>query len=155
MRRHWIIACVVLSGCLLESASTSKKLNDSVEAINKATRWGQLGQAQMLVDPIYRSRFMETHSHWGQLIQLADSEVMQVELAPDKQSAISVISYQWYMNDAMTLHESVVRQRWSRMSDHFALFSETVVQGDPRLLQPKAGPAVMTADGELGLMRTD
>jgi hypothetical protein len=152
MRRSWILACLVLSGCLFESLSATKKLNDSVNAVNKATRWGQLSQVTPLVDPIYRARFMETHSHWGQAIQLADSEVVQVEIAPDKQNAVSVISYEWYVNDAMTLHTSVVRQRWSRVSDHFTLFSEAVVQGDPRLLQSKFGPQVMTTTGgEIGL----
>jgi hypothetical protein len=77
---------------------------------------------------------------------------MQVELAPDKQTAVSLIAYEWYSNDAMTLHQSVVRQRWSKVSDNFGLFSEAVVQGDPRLLQPKAGPPVMTTTGgEIGL----
>jgi hypothetical protein len=152
MRRSSILVCVLLSGCLFESLTASKRLSDSVQAMNKATRWGQLGQASQMVDPIYRARFMETHSHWGQTIQVADSEVMQVELAPDKESATSIIAYEWYMNDAMTLHQSVVRQRWSKMSGNFGLFSEAVVQGDPRLLQPKAGPQIMTAtDGEIGL----
>lgn len=152
MRHPYILVCVLLSGCLFESLTASKRLNDSVQAMNKATRWGQLGQASQLVDPIYRARFMETHSHWGQTIQIGDSEVMQVELAPDKQSAVSIVSYEWYMNDAMTLHQSVVRQRWSKGSDNFGLFSEAVVQGDPRLLQSKAGPQVMTTtSGEIGL----
>jgi len=152
MRRSILIVCVLLSGCLFESLTASKRLSDSVESMNKSTRWGQFAQAAQLVDPIYRSRFMETHSHWGQTIQVADSEVMQVELAPDKQSAVSMIAYEWYMNDAMTLHQSVVRQRWSKTSDNFGLFSEAVVQGDPRLLQPKAGPQVMTTTGgEIGL----
>ena len=57
------------------------------------------------------------------------------------------------MNDAMTLHQSVVRQRWSRMSGDFGLFSEAVVQGDPRLLA-SATQKPMTADtGALGLMQ--
>ena len=135
---------------MLESASTAKKFSDSVEAMNKATRWGQLGQATLLVDPIYRSRFAESHAHWGRVIQVADSEVLQLDIAPDKESAISIISYEWYMNDAMSLHQSVVRQRWTRMAGGFGLFSEAVVQGDSRLLAAHNAP--MTADsGALGM----
>ena len=45
-RRSSILAVrAARRGCMLESASTGKKFSDSVEAINKATRWGQLGQA--------------------------------------------------------------------------------------------------------------
>ena len=84
------------------------------------------------------------------MIQVADSEVLQLEIAQDKESAVSVISYEWYLNDAMTLHQSVVRQRWTRMSGGFGLFSEAVVQGDARLLAQHNAP--MTADsGALGM----
>jgi hypothetical protein len=135
--------CTALSGsvagCLFESLTAQHKFSDTVDQMNKATRWGQLGQATSMVDPAYRTQFSSSHAGWGELIQVADSEVVQLDLAADKQSAVSVVSYEWYMKSAMTLHQSVVRQRWSRNHDHFGLLSESVVQGDPRLLAP--GPA--------------
>jgi hypothetical protein len=134
---------------MLDNASTGRKFSDSVEAINKATRWGQLNQATNLVDPIYRGRFAETHAHWGQVIQIGNSEVMQLEIASDKESAVSVIAYEWYTNNGMDLHQSVVRQRWSRVNGNFALFSEAVVQGDPRLLASRQQKPMSADTGAL------
>ncbi|MGD8859293.1 MAG: hypothetical protein PVI30_04725 [Myxococcales bacterium] len=124
------------SGCMLQNTGPTKKLTDAVHEMNKATRWGQLGAASRMVEPAYRSRFAESHRHWGSMVQVADSEVVHMELAGDGETAISLISYQWYLTRAMTLHQSVVRQRWSAMGGGYGLVSEVVVQGDPRLLEP-------------------
>jgi hypothetical protein len=122
------------SACFFQNATSTKRFNETVLEMNKATRWGQLGQAARLVDPSYRSQFAASHAAWGDQIQLGDSEVLQIELAPNEESATSTVSYEWYSTDAMTLERSVVRQRWSRGARGFLLLSEVVVKGDPRLL---------------------
>ena len=133
-------ACALLAGCLLENASAGKKLTDAVTEMNKATRWGQLNFAAQMVEPVYRPQFLANHAHWGERVQVADSEVVHVELTPDEDNAVAMIVYQWYATEAMTLHQSVVRQRWAREGDGYALLSETIVQGDARLFaQADAG----------------
>jgi hypothetical protein len=139
------LACALLVGCFLENASSGKKLSDAVTEMNKATRWGQLSLAAQMVEPVYRPQFLANHAHWGQRVQVADSEVVHVELTTDEDNAVAMIVYQWYATEAMTLHQSVVRQRWAREGDGYALLSETIVQGDARLFAQAEGtrePAV-------------
>jgi hypothetical protein len=144
MRSIAACACLLLAGCFLENASSAKKLNDAVTEMNKATRWGQIGMAAQMVEPVYRQKFIANHSRWGELVQVADSEVVHVEIAPGDESAIAFVTYQWYEMEAMTLHESVVRQRWSRAGDGYALLSEVVIRGDGRLFaSDDAKPAPM------------
>jgi hypothetical protein len=137
----------LLSGCFLDEAGPGKKLSDAVTEMNKATRWGQVGMAAGMVDPSYREKFVQNHAHWGNEVQLADSEVLQIEMQPGGESAIAMISYEWYMTEAMTLHQSVVRQRWSQAGEGYALISELVVQGDGRIFSlqaPEAKPVPMS-----------
>jgi len=151
MRRFLLLGVLGLCSCMLSSASTTKRLTDTVNSLDKTTRWGQLAEASRLAVPEYRSRFIEKHSDWGSLIQLGDSEVVQIDMAHDGQSAIAVLSYQWYLADAMTLHQSVVRQQWTRTGSSFALLSETIVQGDPRLFRTGGAPAQSPDSGALGM----
>ena len=138
---------VLLAGCMLSNATTRKRLGDTVNLMNRNTRWGQLADAARMVEPGYRPMFMASHRGWGQALQVADSEVVNVELAEDKESALALINYQWYVPDNLTLHETVVRQRWSKNGSAFLLISEAVVQGDGRLLgKTTETPKVMTAD---------
>ena len=125
----------LLSGCLFNNTGPTTKLRESVQAMNKATRWGQLGQATRMVDPAYQARFVETHRHWGTVIQVADSEVVQMEMTPDHENATAIVAYNWYLADAMTLQTTVVRQRWADMDGNYGLISEAIVQGDPRLFE--------------------
>jgi len=140
----WLL-CASLAGCMLQGEGPSKKLTETVQDMNKSTRWGQLDQAQRLVEPVYRTRFMQTHAHWGEMIQVADSEVVRMEMAPDQETAVAVVAYEWYMLAAMTLHNTVVQQRWAHINESFLLVSENVLQGDARLLAPVAQATVPQA----------
>lgn len=151
MRRLLILAvgvCALLCGCMMQSEGPAKKLTDTLQNMSKATRWGQLGEAGRMVEPVFRTRFLQTHAHWGQLIQVADSEIVHMEMTPDHETAVAMVSYEWYLLSAMTLHATVIQQRWAYINDTFMLTSESVVQGDARLLAPIAG--AKPASGEAG-----
>ena len=118
--------------------SPAKKLSDSVRDMNDHARWGRLGDAAQMVDGSYRNAFVAAHQEWGEKIEVADTEVVQLQIAPDAEHANALVSYSWYAIDTMTLHETTIRQRWSAVGSGYALFSEAIVKGDPRLL--KAAP---------------
>jgi hypothetical protein len=130
---------ISLSGCFLNNASPTRKIGDTVHDMNDQARWGRMGDAAQYVDPTYRSTYLTNHRRWGSGIQLADAEVVHVQIASDASNATAFVTYSWYSTNDMTLHQSVVRQRWSSQDENYALISEAVVQGDPLLLK---------ADGE-------
>jgi hypothetical protein len=132
------LGIVFLSGCFLEHASAAEHLRTSVTELNKSARWGHINGASAYVEPTYRTRFLETHKHWGSKIEVADAEVLQMEVAKGNDSAIAMVAYSWFSKDTMTVHSSLVRQRWLNTDNSFALISETVVDGDPRLLNVNA-----------------
>ena len=137
----YVFVLPALLGCGLENASPTKKLADSVQGFTEATRWGQLSTAANLVDPTFRTRFMENHRHWGGAVQVADSDIVHVEISTDKQNATALVAYQWYLTGQMSLLYTVVQQRWTALGDGYGLVSEAVVQGDGRLFNPAGNPA--------------
>ena len=134
---RWALA-FGLCGCFLTNTSPAKKIGDSVHNLNEQTRWGRISDASLLVEPSYREAFVNQHQSWGSEIQLADSEILNVQIAPGNEHANALITYSWYAMDSMTLHETTVRQRWAALGGNYALVSETVVKGDARLLQATA-----------------
>lgn len=168
----FLIGMFLLSGCFLHHATKGEKLSKTVQELNKTTRWGQLRTAAGMVDPSYRKQFMISHQHWGGSVQVADTEIVHMEIANGAESAISVIAYSWYATESMTLHTSLVRQRWAAEGQSFLLISEAVIDGDLRLLDKNAssspnapmrdplglsGDSLSTMDieGEPGLLVTD
>lgn len=137
--RAWTWVLVVgLGGCFMANTSPAKKITDSVQDLNEQARWGRIGDAALLVEPGYRDAFLNAHQGWGSDIQLADTEIVHVQIAPDAEHASAIVTYSWYAMDSMTLRETTIRQRWSAHSGGYALTSEAVVKGDARLLSATA-----------------
>lgn len=124
-----VFACL---GCMAHSSS-KKKLAEAVHSVNDASRWGRIGTVTAAIQPQYRARFLESRSEWGDGIQLADADVLAVQMAAGDEGAIAVISYSWYRLSTMTLHTTVVQQMWRRVEDDFVLSDEQVVKGDDEL----------------------
>lgn len=145
--RTLLLSCslVLLGGCFLHHATPGEKLSKTVQELNKSARWGQIGAATQMVEASYRERFLATHHHWGRSVEIADTEVVHMEVAAGNESAIAMVAYSWYSTDAMTLHASLVRQTWVAEEQSFALISETVIDGDPRLLKVDAQPGDVNA----------
>ena len=128
------IGMSALSACFLANLGSDKKIGDAVENLNKQARWGRMNDAALMVLPEYRNTFLNQHRLWGTDIQLADSEIVNIQLASDAKNASAFVSYSWYAMTDMTLHETTLRQHWEAKNSSFALSAETVVRGDPGLL---------------------
>jgi hypothetical protein len=125
---------ISVSACFLANLGSDKKIGDAVQNLNNPARWGRLNDAALLVLPEYRETFLNQHRLWGTDIQLADSEIVNIQLASDSQIASAFVTYSWYAMADMTLHETTLRQHWEAKNSSFALRAETVVRGDPSLL---------------------
>ena len=141
------LLCVLLSGCMGQGNGAAQRFHETVLDMNKNTRWGQIGDAVRWVEPSYQGKFAQTHMAWGEDIQLADSEVVSIQMAPDQESAIALVSYQWYRTADMNLYTTIVQQRWSQVGENFLLMSERVVKGEVALLATPSGNS-LSADAQ-------
>jgi len=142
-----VLACApVWGGRLLNNLDPSEKLNDSVRGMNDAARWGRIDLALQYIEPVFRERFLTTHHGWGRNIEVADAELLRIEMAPDRETAVALVGFSWYSLDSMTLHSTVVRQVWKKGDGDFRLDSEDVFEGDAKLLAAPAKKPPMLAD---------
>ena len=139
-----LVAGWLLSGCLLNNINPSQKLNERVQEYSDATRWNRMDIAVQMVAAEYRDAFVKSHSAWGRAVEVADSELIHIQIAPDGNTATSTIAYSWYDLSAMTLARTVVKQQWN-ISGTYAVTGEVVVEGAPELL-PAAAPPSEQAD---------
>lgn len=138
MRTMALLLLLSLSGACAAS-QPKKRLAEAVHTMNDAARWGRIGSAVAMVEPAYQARFLKAHSGWGEDVQLADSEVVQVDMSTEE-AAVAIIAYRWYSLRTMTLHSTMVQQNWVRLEDKFQLVSETVLKGDDQLFSDDQEP---------------
>ncbi|MCG8556666.1 MAG: hypothetical protein MJD61_15475 [Proteobacteria bacterium] len=134
----WLPA-LALGGCVLSNLGAAERLRDSVELVNDAARWGRMDVAAPGIAASFRKRFFNSRGGWARELQVADSELVRLELDDSRSTATALVALSWYKLDSLILRSTVLRQRWKRIRGSFVLESEEVVQGDPGLLA-KAGP---------------
>jgi len=132
---------LALAGCLFQNLSPGTKLREAVQDGNEAARWGRLDIAMEKVAPGYVREYARRHHDWGSAIQMADVEILRMQMADDEKKATVVVAFGWYDYDTMTLERTVVRQKWNSLSaGGFVLAEEEVIDGNERLLEPPEDP---------------
>jgi hypothetical protein len=150
--RYLVIALLLLTNaCLMGSLSPQKKLNDSIRDVNDSSRWGRIDLAIQYVEPTYRDTFLKSRYKWGRLFRIADTEVVRVELNSDKDRAVSLMSISWYRIDQMTLHHTIVRQKWKDYDGTYLLTAEDVFEGDALLMQAPPSDGTKANDNSLDM----
>src|SRR3954451_14782107 len=105
-----------LSGCTLANLTPTARFQESANVLNDASRWGAVGMALQQVSPKYKDRFLSRHRDWGGGLSIADAELMNMQVADDRKTALSEVTFSWYRQDGVTVHTSVVSQKWE--ADH-------------------------------------
>ncbi|HEX5659438.1 MAG TPA: hypothetical protein VFX59_19720 [Polyangiales bacterium] len=131
MKRFAIL--VLLAGCTLQNLTPTARMQESVYHLNDAARWNQLEAAAKLVSPKYQAQFRERRATWGETINVAEVDLLFMQLAQDKESAVSEISLSWTDATGVHLHRSNVTQKWANESGSFRLVDETINKGDQAL----------------------
>lgn len=124
----------LLGGCMFQSVTATEKLRDSVLGLNDEIRWNRMDLARDRVVAPYQAEFAIRLRHWHRDLQIADSEIVGVEVGEDRSEATSVVSFRWYSNRTMTISETTLRQYWRRGVDGYFLWEMEVTDGDPSLL---------------------
>lgn len=143
---------IILVSCIFQNLSPTEKLRDAVIGYNDACRWNRLDLAVLMVDPPLRPKFRAEHHLWGKDIQIADSEILQVQVVGKESiTAAATVAYHWYDQRGMTIAETVVLQRYEKRKGGYAVIGEEVVSGDPRLLEvPEGFEFELPSEGEDG-----
>jgi len=158
MRATLVLAVLTISlgGCIFQNLSASRAITDQVYAFNDEIRWARIDLATERVEPDYRAEFVLAHRLWGHDIQIADADMTHVQIAEDNESATSLVTFAWYDERTMRLHNTVVQQRWAKSGDSFLLEAEEIVGGDDTLFAPppEVEPEVEVEDATAAAGRT-
>lgn len=122
-------------GCVMTNVTAEELLRDAVVGLNDEVRWNRIDLAAQRVTPIYMRRFRASHQDWHRELQIADAEVVHVEMGEDRGRAKARVTFRWYDMRTMLISETTLEQRWRRTVRGFVLDSEEVTEGNARLMR--------------------
>ncbi len=130
-----VLSLLAFTGCVFNNMSSEETLRDSVVGLNDEVRWNRLDLATLRVAPGFKGHFRATHYDWHRTLQIADTEVVGVEVGDDRDHATSFVTVRWYGHDTMLLAETTLQQSWRRTLNGYLLIAEEVSEGNDRLLE--------------------
>lgn len=128
MRWLWILVLCV--GC---NTSGVAKATVAIRDNNAHARFGRMVVAAETVKADAREKYMERRAQWGASVQIADSEVLGMNM-PAKDEAVAFVRVSWYRLEDGELRLTTIKQRWREVKDDWLLVSEERAGGDIGLL---------------------
>lgn len=119
----------------MASMSPRAKLDDAVQEMNTAARFGRGDIAAERVAPTARPEFMKRHRSWGGDVRIVDVEYGGIEKISDRE-AIILVGFGWYRPNEGVLRLTTVRQTWrnDKGVGPWFLYEEERASGDVGLL---------------------
>lgn len=111
------------------------RLDEAVQEINIAARFGRQDMALERVAKKARESFLKQHRAWGREISIADVEFSGLEKITDQEASV-LVSFSWFRLNEGRVRTTIVRQTWRHEGDNgaWAMVTEERANGDHGLL---------------------
>jgi hypothetical protein len=111
------------------------KLNESVQELNYAARFGRVDMTMDHVAAAARALFLKHHASWGGDVRIVDVELGGLERMT-KEEAVVLVGYSWFRPNEGELRTTTVRQTWKTDGGKgdWTLVDEARAGGDVGLL---------------------
>jgi hypothetical protein len=135
MRFLPFLTILALPGCMAGMGySTMDQVTNAAREYNNDVRWGRYDQAAKHVPSTDRQRFVERHSSLEEELEIADYELVNIEVDKKKQTASARVDYSWSLKTRGIVEKTTTRQKWERRDMDWVLASEERVKGAPLVL---------------------
>ncbi len=131
------VGASLVVGCM-GSMSPRAKLDDAVQEMNTAARFGRGDIAAERVAPAARPEYLKRHRLWGGDVRIVEVEYGGIEKITESE-AIILVGFGWYRPNEGVLRTTTVRQTWrnDKGTGPWFLHDEERAGGDVGLLGEK------------------
>jgi hypothetical protein len=123
------------AGCIAGMGySTRDKVTEATREYNSGVRWGRYEQAAEHLPKDRRHRFFERHKALEDELEIADCEVVNLDIDTKKQEATARVDYVWSLKRVGLVEKTSTDQTWRKIDGEWRLSSEVRVKGSPLTL---------------------
>jgi hypothetical protein len=126
---------LLLAGCIPGMGySTVDQVTNAAREYNNDVRWGRYDQAAEHIAKERRDRFVERHTSLDEELEIADFELINIEVDKKKQTANARVDYTWTLKNRGIVEKTTTRQAWEKRDGSWIMAEETRVKGAPLVL---------------------
>jgi len=130
-----VLLWLFFAGCNAFGTGGAAKAQTAMRECNAHARFGRMIVAAEAVKPNEREAFLKRRQGWGEIVQIADSELLGMKLVSSDE-AVCWVRVAWYRASDGELRTTTIRQTWreKKMSEDWELTAENREGGDIGLL---------------------
>jgi hypothetical protein len=136
-----LLALALLSsGCMAGAGySLRDRITEAAREYNDGVRWGRLEQAALHVPSDRRERFITRHAQLEDDLEIADCEMVHLEIDGKKERGTARVEYIWSLKRRGLVEKTATEQTWVRKDGEWVVDAEVRVKGAPLVLfdEPK------------------
>jgi hypothetical protein len=126
---------LLLSGCIAGMGySTVDQVTNAAREYNNDVHWGRYDQAAAHIPKDQRERFVERRTSLDEELEIAEFELVNIEVDKQKQTAAARVDYTWCLKARGIVEKTTTKQAWERRDGQWVMASETRVKGSPLAL---------------------
>jgi hypothetical protein len=138
---------LALGGCVAGMGySTLDQVTNAAREYNNDVRWGRFAEAAKHVPSDSRQRFVDRHSSLENDLEIADYELVSIDVDRKRQSASARVDYTWALKSRGIVEKTTTKQRWERRDSDWILAAEARVKGAPLILFDEPSTASTSTD---------
>jgi hypothetical protein len=135
MLRPFVLLPLLWTGCIAGAGYSLKdRVTEAAREYNEGVRWGRLEQAASHIAVDERERFWSRHKALEEELEIADSEMVQLNVDGKREEATARMEYQWSLKRRGLVEKTTTEQKWVRKGGEWVVASETRVSGAPLVL---------------------
>jgi hypothetical protein len=130
------LACALAAGgCIAGMGySTVDKVTSAAREYNQDVRWGRYEQAAEKLPKELRQRFIERRASLDDELQIADYELVSIDVDKKARTAKARVDYSWTLKRRGLVEKTTTRQDWEERDGQWLMTKETRTRGAPLVL---------------------
>ncbi len=136
MRLFYCLAVlhVALAGCFAEGYSMKDRVTEAAKKFNEGVRWNRLDEAVTYLPKDEQRGWVDRMTALEDELQIADSEMMQLEVDKKHAKATARMTYSWTLKRRGLVEKTNTEQTWVEKKGKWVMIHEIRLRGAPMVL---------------------
>ncbi len=124
-----LLALLVTTGCIGAGYSAREHVTEAARDYSNRVRWGSYEEASRHVKMADRQRFVERHKRLEDELDIADYEVIGLDVDPSREHALVRVEYTWSLKRRGLVEKTITEQHWDRIGSDWLITAEVRARG--------------------------
>ena len=124
-----MVGLVGLASCVATGYNAREHVTEMARDFSNRVRWGSFEQASHHIKQEDRQRFVDRHKRLEDELEIADYELLGLDVDAKREHALVRVEYTWSMKRRGLVEKTTTEQHWDRIGSDWLITAEVRTRG--------------------------